>query len=392
MLKWNINLRVIEERAYNVTSIEYGKIFLVCDKWGKELLQVKDQKYSNLKMPHRHKMPNVNVDAITKDLNSQNLFHFVPPSDDGEKSGKKPGDELVPPAMASQSQLSAPTLPPPVLCDPGRFVMPPARPVVPPAHLGMPPAHVASKCQLLAPALAAPIPASFKLLPAAEILSIRKPIQHAKDSAAPVAHDMAAPQKQLCFEPPPPIQSARKPIVYTRSHEEKIKLLKTQLAALQADHDYVVDVASEANNECVADDASSTYEYEVLDVLMNNPNGDDNEGLPEIRVRSSKDQHRRLFEFEKTQAVASRGDLGCFGKVKAGVSRILPISFYQSIVAPPSARTAKGKHQVAPMPILDKSPNVLHQPSSPLYTYGDAYTQQRYLTDQVAGPSCETYL
>jgi len=65
-------------------------------------------------------------------------------------------------------------------------------------------------------------------------------------------------------------------------------------------------------------------------------------------------------------------DLGCFGKVKTGVPHISPISFYQGIAAPPSARTAKGKHQAAPMPILDESPNVLHQPSLPLYTYGDA--------------------
>jgi len=60
-----------------------------------------------MKMPHRRKMPNVNIDTVTKDLNSQNLFHFIPPSDDGKKSGKEPGDELVPLAMAFQSQLLA---------------------------------------------------------------------------------------------------------------------------------------------------------------------------------------------------------------------------------------------------------------------------------------------
>jgi len=78
--------------------------------------------------------------------------------------------------------------------------------------------------------------------------------------------------------------------------------------------------------------------------------------------------------------------------VKAGVPRISPISFYQGIAAPPSARAAKGKHRAAPTPILEKSPNVSHQPSSPLHAYGDAYTRQRYVTDQMAGPSRETYL
>jgi hypothetical protein len=375
MFKLYINLHVTEEQALEINSVEYGEIAVVRDRWGKELLQVKDQKYSNLKMPRRRKMPNVNVDNVAEDHNSQHLLHFVPPpSDDGNKPGDEPGDEPVPSAMASESQPLAPTLPPPVLRDPARFVVPPAR--------------VTSKRQLSAPALATPIPhdpAPFKLLPAAEISSILKPIktgtlQHAKDSA---------PQKQLRFEPPPPndITSARKPIVYTRSHEEKIKSLKAQLAALQA------------NRERVADDASSSYEYEIVDVSMNNPNGDDNEGLPEIRIRTSKD--KRLFEFEKTRAVPLRGDLGRFGtqvpqepvrKVKAGVPRISPISFYQGVAAPPSARAAKGKHRAAPTPILEESPNVSHQPSSPLHTYGDAFTQQRYLTDRMAGPSRETYL
>jgi len=287
MLKLYINLRVTDERALDINSVEYGEIALVRDRWGKELLQVKDQKYSNLKMPRRRKMPNVNVDNVAEDHNSQHLLHFVPPpSDDGDK----PGDEHVPPAMASESQPLAPTLPPPVLRNPARFVVPPA--------------HVASKHQLLAPALAAPIPhdpAPFKLLPAVEITSILKPIktgtlQHAKNSAAPALRDTAALQKQLRFEPPPSneIASARKPIVYTRSHEEKIKSLEAQLAALQA------------NPERVVDDASSSYEYEIVDVSMNNPNGDNNEGLPEIRIRPSKDKHNRLFEFEKTRAVASR--------------------------------------------------------------------------------------
>jgi hypothetical protein len=410
-VRWNINLRVTEKRACDVDSVEYGEIALVRDRWGKELLQVKDQKYSNLKMPRRCKMPNVNIDNVAEDLNSQCLVHFIPASDHGKNSGEGPGDELVPPAMASESQLSAPTLPPPVLCNPAHFVMPPARHVVPPARLGAPPAHVASEHQLLAPALAAPIPhdpASFKLLPAAEILSIRKPIkmgtlqQHRRDSAAPALHDTAPPWKQLHFEPSPPneIGSARKPIVYTQSHKDKIKSLKAQLAALEANREHVTDAALQPNDH-VADDASSSYEYEFLDISMNNPNGDNNEGLPEIRVHSSKDQHRRLFEFEKTRAVASRGDLGRFSthvpqdsvrKVRAGVPRISPISFYQGIAAPPSARTAKGKHRAAPMPILEENPNVLHQPSSPLHTYGDAYTQKRYLTDNMAGPSCETYL
>ena len=218
-------------------------------------------------------MPNINIDNIVEDHNSQHLLHFVPPPlDDGDK----PGNELVPPAMASESQLLAPTLPPPVLRNPARFVVPSV--------------HVASKHQLSAPALVDPIPhdpAPFKLLPAAEILSIPKPskmvtLQHAKASAAPTLCDTAAPQKQLCFESPPPNEtaSARKPIMYNWSHEEKIKSLKAQLVALQADHEHDVD------------DASSSYEYKIVDVSMNNPNGNDNEGLPEIRLHTSKDKHK----------------------------------------------------------------------------------------------------
>jgi len=94
----------------------------------------------------------------------------------------------------------------------------------------------------LAPAFAAPIPhdpALFKLLPAAEIMSILKPIktgilQHATNFAAFALHDTAALQKQFCFKPPPSnkIAFACKFIVYTQSHEEKIKSLEAQLAAL----------------------------------------------------------------------------------------------------------------------------------------------------------------
>ena len=385
-MKLHTNLSATEEQALDANSVEYGEIAIVRDRWGKELLQVKDQKYSNLKMPRRRKMPNVNVVDVTEDRNSQHLLHFVPPlSDNGDEPGDEPRNAppLVPPTMTSKSQLSAPALPPPVLRDPARFVMPPA--------------HKASKLRLSTSALAAPIvcdPAPFKLLPAAEISSVPKPIQtgtseHAGYPSAPILHGAVAPQKQLRFEPVPPkeIASARKPLVYTRSQEEKIKSLKAQLAALQA------------NRERVADDASSSYEYEVVDVSMNNPNGDDNEGLPEIRLHTSK--NKRLFEFEKSRAVVSRGDLGRYGaqvpqepvrKVKAGVPRISPISFYQGIAAPPSARAVKGKLRVVPTPICEESPNTLHPPSSPLHTYTDAYTRQRYLTDHTAGPSRETYL
>jgi len=370
MSKLHINLCVTEERAFDTNSVEYGEIALVRDRWGKQLLQVKDQKSSNLKMPRKRKMRNVN---IAEDHNSQQLLHFVPPaSDDGDdKPHDEHGDELVPPAIAS-----APALPPPVLRDTAHFVVPSLR--------------VAPQHQLPAPAPAQPLihdPAPFKLLPAAEISSILNPktgtLQYAKDSAAPASRNTAAPQKQLRFESPPRNETgpARKPIVYTRSDDMKIKALKAQLAALEANRD-----------------ASSGCEYELVDVSMN-PNGDDNEGLPEIRLCPSKD--KRLFEFEQTRVVASRGDLGRYGthvpqesvrKVRAGVPRISPISFYQGVAAPPSARAVKGKYRAAPTSIPEESPDNSHQPSSPLHAYGEAYTRQRYLTNQTAGPSRETYL
>ena len=324
MLKLHINLCVTEERAFDMNSVD-GEIALVRDRWGKQLLQVKDQKQSNLKMPCRCKMPKVNV---AEAHNNQQLLHFIPPPlDNGDdEPGDERGDERVPPAIAS-----APTLPPPVLRDTACFVVPSLR--------------VAPKHQLPAPSLAEPIihdPALFKLLPAAEISNSKTgSLQYAKGSAAPASHGTAAPQKQLRFElaPQNEIASARKPIVYTQSDEMKIKVLKAQLAAL------------EANCERVTDGASSGCEYELLDVSMNNPNGNDNEGLPEVRLRPSKD--KRLFELEQTWAVTLRGDLGRSGthvpqesvrKVRAGVPRISPISFYQGVAAPPSARAVKGKY------------------------------------------------
>ena len=61
------------------------------------------------------------------------------------------------------------------------------------------------------------------------------------------------------------------------------------------------------------DDTSSSYKYEIVDVLINNPNSDNNKGLPEIRFYISKNKHNWLFKFKKTQAVVSHEDLGCFG-------------------------------------------------------------------------------
>lgn len=99
--------------------------------------------------------------------------------------------------------------------------------------------------------------------------------------AAFVLHNTAALQKQFCFKPPPSnkIAFACKSIVYTQSHEEKIKSLEAQLVALQA------------NPEHVVDDISSSYKYEIVDVLINNPNSDNNKGLPEIRFYISKNKH-----------------------------------------------------------------------------------------------------
>jgi len=137
----------------------------------------------------------------------------------------------------------------------------------------------------------------------------------------------------------------------------RIKALKAQLAAL------------EANCEHVTNDANLGCEYELVDVSMNNPNGDDNEGLLEVRLRPSKD--KRLFELEQTRAVTSHGDLGRSGthvpqesvrKVWAGVPRISPILFYQGIAAPPSARAVKGKYRAAPTSIPEESPDNSHHP------------------------------
>lgn len=111
--------------------------------------------------------------------------------------------------------------------------------------------------------------------------------------------------------------------------------------------------------------------YECLDVSMNNDNATD--GLPEIALRKSKPEGP--FGFKK-RAVPIQ-------KSKAGVSRISPMSFYQGNVVPPSARGVKGKQRAVYYNAA---------PSSPLHAQHDAYTQQRYLTDRTAGPSCETYL
>ena len=64
MLNLHNNFCVTAERALDVNSVEYGKITIMRDRWGKALLQVKDQKYSNLKVPRRRKTAKVNVEDV----------------------------------------------------------------------------------------------------------------------------------------------------------------------------------------------------------------------------------------------------------------------------------------------------------------------------------------
>lgn len=175
----------------------------------------------------------------------------------------------------------------------------------------------------------------FNLLPAAEISSSTKPPKSSQD-----------------------IRTA------------KIERLQAELAALQAN----------PAHELVEDDFGG---YKCVAVSMNDNNGaTGDDTLPEIVLRHRTD--KALFQFAKHG--------GPVQKAKPVIPRISPMTFYQGIVAPPSARAVKGKQRALPGSFINNPQVALRSPSSPLHAQIAAHMRDRYLTDRMAGPSHGRYL
>ncbi len=196
-------------------------------------------------------------------------------------------------------------------------------------------------------------------------------VKYASSVVDPAPCDTTPPNKHVRFQllPPAEIKSIAKPPTMSYStRAAEIKELKAKLEALEA-------------NGGSDRDEHDFQGYECLDVSMGDGNVNGSRYTPEIR----------LFQFEKQHWPLPRGDLGRsngFGaplrKKKAGVPHVSPLSFYQGVAVPPSARADKGKQRA--LVAVD------HTPSSPLQGQLDGYTQQRYLTSGSAGPSRDIFM
>jgi hypothetical protein len=170
------------------------------------------------------------------------------------------------------------------------------------------------------------------------------------------------------------ISSSTKPPKFSQDiRTAKIERLQAELAALQAN----------PAHELVEDDFGG---YKCVDVSMNDNNGATGDPgddiLPEIVLRHRTD--KALFQFAKHG--------GTVQKAKPAIPRVSPMTFYQGIVAPPSARAVKGKQRALPGSFINNPQVPLRSPSSPLRAQIAAYTRDRYLTDRMAGPSHGRYL
>jgi hypothetical protein len=323
------DVHVSEEKEYERDSVEYGEIPLVLDRWGNALLQVKDQKSGNIRTARKRKTGKPSTTAVpSASLGDQQ------PKDCNYGGGTNAasafdGDEPVPTTPVQKAHVN-------VVHSPPVFAQTPL-----------------------------PAPRHF--------------VQYATTGLVPVPNDIPLAQKQVRFQllPPAEIKSIAKPPNMSEStRAAKIVGLKAQLAALEAQR--------------VSEREDDTFKgYECLDVSMDGGNVTGNATTPEIYLRRAKDT--RLFEFEKQPVPLPRGDVrhskgflghqGLIRRPKGGVPRVSPLSFYQGIAVPPSARVDKGKQR-----------ELVAVPSSPLQEQFGPYTQQRYLTSGSAGPSRETFM
>jgi hypothetical protein len=403
---------VPEEKNLAVDSVEYSEIDVVRERWGRPLLQVKDQKYGSIRLGKRKtakatldthalsppinedvrapspsinddvRAPSPSINDKVEELNNRQLIHYVSePANDSRH-----GAESYQPAAA-----------------------PVVKHAVPPGSSdGFVPGHGFASGHGFAPGLAPDQQVRFGLLPPAEISSI------------------PAPWKAVTKE----------------DRDERIQQIRWRLDQRHNDRQQQME---EDNNVW----------YECVDVAMDNYPGVREAGeevMPEIVLRHSK-KDDRLFQFEKKPVGVPRGELGRYHmglgvpprepprnappqyapprgalprdardalprdalprdapprdalprdalprqaplqKEKAGIS---PFRFYQGNAVPPSARASKGKQRAGPSHLG------AHPPSSPLnYRYVNPYAppQQQQQPQQrqqrpanVAGPSREAYM
>ena len=204
--------------------------------------------------------------------------------------------------------------------------------------------------------------------------SAPSPLVNYLSSGIPPSLRNMPPKKQVQFSLLPAAEISSMPKLPNTAREirtVKIERLRAELAALQADPG------------CDSHDDDNFQGYECFDVSMSNQHGAaGSDRLPKIVLRRSKQDG--LFEFKKQPVPIP--------KTNPGVPRVSPITFYQGIVVPPSARGVKGKARAYSGPTVENAHIALHSPSLPSHPQIDTYMQERYLTEGAAGPSRARYL
>lgn len=333
---------VTEEKGLLVDSIEYSEIDVVRERFGRPLLQVKDQKYGSIRrkttkatLDIRAPFPPINDD--NEEINNRKLIHYIPePAVDEEDGAQK----TFKPAAAEVTH-------------------------------GFP-------CS---------VTTSYQ--PAAGFL-----VNHALPPGS--SHEFAPAEKQVRFDLLPPAEISSIPApwkpVTKEDREQRIKQVRVGL-----DHRYNI-----REQQMEEDD---NIWYECVDVAMDKRSSVRDAGdevMPEIILRHSK-KDGRLFQFERKPDPVPRGELGRHHMgsgvpprevpVRKQKPVVSPFRFYQGNAVPPSARASKGKQRARPAPVAGSSHVASHPPSSPLqYRHVNPYAKQQHLANTVAGPSREAYM
>jgi hypothetical protein len=126
--------------------------------------------------------------------------------------------------------------------------------------------------------------------------------------------------------------------------------------------------------------------YDVIDVPRPNTLwADDSDIMPEIRLRPTKQEREARYHFERRA--------GLLQKATPMVPPVSPMSFYQGIAVPPSARS-KGKQRAFADPTTERGPADFSSPSSAaLHAQVQAYARDRqWYSADGAGPSHGRYM
>lgn len=338
-----------EEKSFDEGAVEYGEIPLVLDRWGVPLLQVKDQKAGNVRLGRKRK-PSKAIAKVQAPFSS-----VVDDNDDGNGSNVTPSALTLDDEHASENVNRNGN-------EDGSGDGNGNR-----SRSGNANANTNKSAKENMNANANENENTMTLMPRQKprAAPITRPlVNYSSSGIMPFTPDMAQrKQVQFALMLAAEISSeTRLPEIANEIREAKIRKLRAELDALEGDTGLDLHGSDFQGYQCV--DVSMPQHHGALP-------------LPEIVLCQSK--RDGLLQ----RPVHIRKD--------TGVSRISPMSFYDRIAMPPSARGGKFK-PAFPGPFANRTHMASHSPSSSMRKRVDNYLNDRYLDEGTAGPSRQRYL